>query len=411
MHTELLAGLKQDAAAVAAAGEIGKCVHCGFCLPACPTYRLLGDELDSPRGRIYLIKQVLEGATPTATTRLHLDRCLTCRACETACPSGVDYHQVLEAGRALVDQHAPRPWLQESWRKSIAAVVSRRSLFGVAVALGRALRWLLPVGMQRQLEGSASSRPARQGQQRKVILLQGCAQPALRPGINRATARVLGAIGIEALEPAAAGCCGALQLHSGAPDAARDSMRRLVDAWWPSVEAGAEAIIATASGCGVQLADYGRLLADDPVYAEKAARISALAVDIAPFLQRESQALAQAVTVKITRRVAFQSPCTLQHGLRVNGVVESLLQVCGYELLPVADSGLCCGSAGSYSIVQPTLARELRRRKLLALGSGQPDVIATANIGCLLHLAAGTDVPICHWIELVEAAVVAPPRA
>jgi glycolate oxidase iron-sulfur subunit len=409
MQTTLIQALRDTSAGQEAAAVIGKCVHCGFCLATCPTYQVLGDELDSPRGRIYLIKQVLEGRTPTASTQLHLDRCLTCRACETTCPSGVEYHRLLDTGRAAVDAQVPRAPLDRLRRWALTTVLPRRRLFTALARLGRAFRWLVPRSLRRQLTAPpAGARPVAR-HSRRVLMLQGCVQEGLRPGINAAAARVLDRAGIAAIEAAAAGCCGALRFHAGRQADGLDDMRRLIDAWWPHVEAGAEAIVITASGCGAQVKDYGRLLRDDPAYAAKAARISELARDLAEVVEAEAGTLFPAA-VRVTHAfvpVAFQSPCTLQHGQQVTGVVELLLKAAGYELTPVADAHLCCGSAGTYSILEPLLARELRSRKLAALGAGRPAIIATANIGCLTHLSAATATPVRHWIELLDEAIAA----
>jgi len=416
MQATLLESLRETPAGREAEGVLRKCVHCGFCLATCPTYQLLGDELDSPRGRIYLIKQVLEGHTPTAKTQLHLDRCLTCRACETTCPSGVEYHKLLDTGRALVDSQVARSPAERLRHLALRTVLPRRWLFGVLVALGRMFSWLLPGLLRRQL-GDNSVMPAKAGIQRlrdtgsrlspgrQVLLLQGCVQPALRPRINAAAARVLDRAGISAIEVPAAGCCGALRFHAGAQDDGRNDMRRLIDAWWPHIEAGAvEAIVITASGCGAHLKDYGRLLRDDPAYTAKAARVAALAKDLAEVAEAESDKLFPVAShgKHAFVPVAFQSPCTLQHGQQITGAVELLLKAAGYELTPVADSHLCCGSAGTYSILQPQLAGRLRANKLAALSAGHPAIIATANIGCLTHLAAGSGIPVKHWIELLD---------
>jgi glycolate oxidase iron-sulfur subunit len=410
MQSTLETALRDTPAGREAQDVLRKCVHCGFCLATCPTYLVLGDERDSPRGRIYLIKQVLEGATPTATTRTHLDRCLTCRACETTCPSGVEYHKLLGTGREIVEARAPRGPFERLVRAALRAILSRRALFGPLVALGRAFSWLLPASLRRQLTDLSPPRrrgpsPEKldsllRGNDRKVLLLQGCVQPALRPRINAAAARVLDRLGIAAIEAPAAGCCGALREHLADAEGARADMRRLIDAWWPHVEAGVEAIVTTASGCGVQLRDYGRLLRDDPRYAAKAARVAGLARDLAEVIAAEPPLRAP----PHAGAVAFHAPCTLQHGQRVHGAVEKLLAGAGIALTAVADPHLCCGSAGTYSILQPALARELRERKLAALAAGNPATIVTANIGCLTHLAAGTEVPVRHWIELLDEA-------
>jgi glycolate oxidase iron-sulfur subunit len=406
MQATLLETIRNTSAGREAEDVLRKCVHCGFCLATCPTYQVLGDERDSPRGRIYLIKQVLEGQAPTAKTQLHLDRCLTCRACETTCPSGVEYHRLLDTGRALVDARVPRSRRARVRRWLLREVLPRRGLFTLLARLGQLFRWALPAPLRRQLgswERPMAATPTAP-HPRQMLMLQGCVQPGLRPGINAAAARVLDRAGITTLEVPAAGCCGALRFHLGAQEDGRDDMRHAIDAWWPQLEAGAEAIVITASGCGAHVKDYGRLLRDDPVYAEKAARVSELARDVAEVVEAESARL----FAELARDphafvpVAFQSPCTLQHGQQLGGVVELLLKAAGYELTAVADAHLCCGSAGTYSILQPELSAELRARKLAALESGRPAVIATANIGCLTHLAAGTATPVKHWIELLD---------
>jgi len=416
MQATLQESMRESSAGREAESVLRKCVHCGFCLATCPTYQLLGDELDSPRGRIYLVKQVLEGKAPTAKTQLHLDRCLTCRACETTCPSGVEYHKLLDTGRAVVDSQVPRRPAERLRRLALREILPRRRLFALLVRLGRLLGPLLSASLRRQLRDP--SPPRRRGPsfsgldsrlrgndgKRRVLMLQGCVQPALRPRINAAAARVLDRAGITAVEAPSAGCCGALRFHLGAQDAGRDDMRRLIDAWWPHVEAGAEAIAVTASGCGAQIKDCGRLLRDDPAYAGKAARISGLAKDLAEVVEAESDKLFPVASHgrHAFMPVAFQSPCTLQHGQQITGAVELLLKAAGYELTSVADSHLCCGSAGTYSILQPQLAGQLRANKLAALTAGHPAIIATANIGCLTHLAAGAEIPVRHWIELLD---------
>jgi glycolate oxidase iron-sulfur subunit len=399
VHATLLESVRDTPAGREAQDVLRKCVHCGFCLATCPTYQLLGDELDSPRGRIYLIKQVLEGDTPTALTQGHLDACLTCRSCETTCPSGVEYHRLLDTGRAMVDAQVRRPWVERLRRFALRAVLPRRRLFGLLVRLGRLVAFALPPRLHRLLYTLPAGARPRAEHVRRVLLLQGCVHPALRPRINAAAARVLDRFGIAAVEVPAAGCCGALRQHLSDPDGAREDLRRLIDAWWPHVEAGAEAIVSTASGCGVQLQDCGRLLRDDPAYADKAARIAALARDLSAVVAAEPPLRARALPGGV---VAFQSPCTLQHGHGTRGVVEQLLTAAGYHVTPTADGHLCCGSAGTYSILQPELAERLRARKLEALAAGQPLLIASANIGCITHLAAGTDVPVRHWIELLD---------
>ena len=411
MDTKLTDFIRDTPAGKEAEAILRSCVHCGFCTATCPTYQLLGDELDGPRGRIYLIKQVLEGKPVTEKTRLHLDRCLTCRSCETTCPSGVKYSHLLDIGRRIVEEKLPRKGGDALMRRMLRATLPRPAVFRPAVKLGQLLRPLLPSGLADKLppesQGAAKPWPEAVGHRRRMLALAGCIQPALGPNINAATARVLDRLGIELFEERKAGCCGAMRFHLSDQGAAKDDMRRNIDAWWPHVEAGVEAIVVTASGCGVQVRDYGHVLADDAVYAEKAARISALCRDPAEVVAAERESLqAQLAAAPGTRgKVAFHSPCTLQHGLRIRGVIEGLLAVAGYDLVPVADGHLCCGSAGTYSLLQPELSRRLRDNKLAALMAGSPLVIATANIGCLTHLQAGSVLPARHWIELVDAAL------
>ena len=378
-----------------------KCVHCGFCTATCPTYQLLGDDLDSPRGRIYLIKRALEGGEVSDKTRLHLDRCLTCRACETTCPSGVRYGRLVDIGRAVVERSTVRPPLDALMRAALSFVLPRRTLFAPSLALGRLLAPLLPRRLADKIppaSAPAGAWPAPR-HARRMLVLAGCVQPALAPRINAAAARVLDRLGISLIEADGAGCCGALRFHLNRQDDGRDDMRALIDAWWPLVERGElEAIVMTASGCGATVREYGELLAHDPAYRDKAARIAALTRDLAEVVPPEGVAGAG------RGRVAFQAPCTLQHGQKIRGVVERLLARAGYEVLPVRDGHLCCGSAGTYSILQAELSVELRSRKLACLQESGPDLVATANIGCLSHLQAGTSAPVRHWIELLDEA-------
>ena len=407
MQTQLADFIKDTPAGKEADAILRTCVHCGFCTATCPTYQLLGDELDGPRGRIYLIKQVLEGGPVTERTRLHLDRCLTCRSCETTCPSGVKYHHLLDIGRQVVEERVPRGGLEALTRLALKEVLPRPWLFNPAVAVGKVLKPFLPSVLGDKIPaaagGPAKPRPTAV-RQRKVLALAGCVQPGLAPNINAAAARVLDRLGIQMIEEQKAGCCGALRFHLNAQEAALDDMRRNIDAWWPHVEAGAEAIVVTASGCGVQVRDYGHALQDDAAYASRAARISELCRDPGEVLAAERERLLP-VLAELRRergRLAFHSPCTLQHGLKIRGVAEDFLAACGYALVPVADGHLCCGSAGTYSVLQPELSRRLRDNKLAALNAGDPALIATANIGCLSHLQAGSHLPVRHWIELVD---------
>ena len=380
-----------------------KCVHCGFCTATCPTYLLLGDENDGPRGRIYLMKQALEGQAVTEKTRLHLDRCLSCRACETTCPSGVQYGRLLDIGRKLVEEKTARPAGERFKRRLLAAVVPHRWLFGLLFRLGRIARPLLSPGLAEKVPASvpaAGAWPAPR-HARKMLVLAGCVQPALSPDINAAAARVLDRVGVSLAEVPGAGCCGALRFHVGYQERGLADMRALIDAWWPHLEAGAEAIVMTASGCGALVKEYGHLLRHDPVYAAKAAKVSAMTKDISEVLAGEFDRI-EPLLGKKGGRVAFHPPCTLQHGLRLRGVTENLLTRAGFELTPVPDAHLCCGSAGTYSILEPELSGRLRADKLAALASGEPGQIATANIGCLAHLQAGTALPVRHWIVALE---------
>jgi glycolate oxidase iron-sulfur subunit len=388
------------------------CVHCGFCLPACPTYQLLGDELDSPRGRIYLMKQLLEGAPVTARTQLHLDRCLTCRACETACPSGVQYGRLLDIGRALTEQRVTRSRASLLKRYLLRKIVPHTRRVRALLSVARIARPLLPrrlavpVSAARVAGSCRTSWPTAQ-RARRVLLLPGCVQPALRPAIDAAAAQVLDRVGISSIAVAGSGCCGALTHHLSARLETLQQVRRNVDALWPHIEAGAEAVVVTASACASMVTEYGRLLQDDPDYAARAARVSLLARDIAQVVAAESEGLAAALQraadtqAPTAARVAFHAPCTLQHALKVTGTVEALLTAAGFALTPVTDRQQCCGSAGTYSILQPELSARLLRLKVAALESGAPDLIATANIGCLTHIGGGTSVPVCHWVELL----------
>ncbi len=400
MQTELAGFIRDTAEGREADAILRKCVHCGFCNATCPTYQLLGDELDGPRGRIYLVKQVLEGAEPTQKTRLHLDRCLSCRACESTCPSGVQYGRLADIGRGIVEEKVGRGFWEIIERKMLGAVLPRTGLFSFLLALGRIFRPVLPEFLRTKIPSRAEPAgvwPAPR-HKRRMLALAGCVQPALAPAINAAAARVLDRSGISLIEAPGAGCCGALRFHLNDQASGRDDMRALIDAWWPMVQRGeVEAIAMTASGCGSFVQEYAHHLAEDPAYLEKAARISALAKDLCEVMPETA-----AGTKKRRGRVAFQSPCSLQHGQQLRGGIETLLRKAGYELTPVADGHLCCGSAGSYSILQPELSGQLRDRKLAALAAGGAETIATANIGCLSHLQAGTRTPVRHWIELLD---------
>ncbi|MEF8731951.1 MAG: glycolate oxidase subunit GlcF [Candidatus Accumulibacter meliphilus] len=413
MQTNLADFIKDTPAGREADAILRSCVHCGFCTATCPTFQLLGDELDGPRGRIYLIKQMLEGQPVTETTQLHLDRCLSCRSCETTCPSGVRYHRLLEIGREVVEERVPRPLAVRALRFLLCEALPRRWIFKPAVAIGQLLRPLLPAVLAEKVPmaagGAARPWPRSSGHRRRMIALAGCVQPILTPNTNAATARVLDRLGIELIEAPAANCCGALRYHLHAQAKALDDMRQVIDAWWPDVESGrVEGFVMTASGCGEHVREYGHLLKDDPLYADKAARIAAMTRDASEVLAAEQVPLAAllrqagADSADSGLRVAFHSPCTLQHAQKIRGVVEALLTAAGYQLSPVADPHLCCGSAGTYSISQPVLAGQLRDNKLAAMGAASPAVMVTANIGCQTHLQSGSEMPVRHWIELID---------
>ena len=405
MQTNLADWIKDTPEGREADAILRKCVHCGFCLATCPTYNLLGDELDSPRGRIYLMKQALEGAPVTAKTQVHLDRCLTCRACETTCPSGVQYGRLVDIGREVVEKKVPRGFADAAFRRLLRFAFLSGPLFAFGVAMGRLVKPLLPASLARQVppKREAGAWPAAR-HARRMIVLDGCVQPALAPGINAATARVLDRLGISLVRVPQAGCCGAIEYHLNAQEAAVERIRRQVDAWWPHVEAGAEAIVVTASGCGTMVQDYGHLLAHDPAYAQKAARITALAKDVGEVVAAEREALAKLLAGKspVAEPIAYHPPCSLQHGLKQKGIVEGVLREAGFTLTLVPDAHACCGSAGTYSILQPALSGQLLANKVKALESGSPAALCTSNIGCLLHIESGASKPMAHWIELLD---------
>ncbi|WP_017903500.1 glycolate oxidase subunit GlcF [Pseudomonas asplenii] len=404
MRTHLSEQARSLPRAEEAEAILRSCVHCGFCNATCPTYQLLGDELDGPRGRIYLIKELLEGQTPSASTRQHLDRCLTCHNCESTCPSGVKYHNLLDIGRGVVEEAVPRPLVEQALRAGLRLVLAEPSMFSLLLRTGRALRPVLPPMLRDRVPSEvrpAGERPSVR-HSRQVLMLEGCVQPSLSPNTNAAAARVLDRLGISAVAVREAGCCGALDYHLNAQEKGLARARRNIDAWWPAVEADAEAIIMTASGCGAFVKEYGQLLTRDPHYADKAKRISSLAVDLVEILRAEPL---QALPPRPELKVAFHCPCTLQHAQRLGGVVEEVLTRLGFNLTAVPDGHLCCGSAGTYSLTQPELSRQLRDNKLNALESGKPQVIATANIGCQTHLNGAGRTPVRHWIELVDEAL------
>ena len=376
------------------------CVHCGLCLPACPTYQELNDERDGPRGRIYLIKQVLEGKPVGETTRQHLDRCLSCRSCETTCPSGVHYARLLDIGREIVEERLPRSSGQRFMRRVLRIALRTPWLFRTGLAVGQGLRGILPGSLRAQVpvkrrRGDWPTSP----HSRTMLTLAGCVQNGLAPDIDAAAARVLDRLGIRLKPASGGGCCGLLSHHLTATQEARADARANIDAWWPDVQAGAEAIVITASACGAMVKDYPQLLADDPDYREKAITVAKLAKDISEVLSKEDLSLLRVRQ----KRIAFHSPCSLQHGQKLGGQVERLLQQVGFQLTATSENHLCCGSAGTYSIFQPTLSQRLRQRKLDALNGDSPQAIATANIGCLVHLQGGTELPVKHWVEWLDA--------
>jgi glycolate oxidase iron-sulfur subunit len=422
VQTNLAPEFKGTPEGVAAEAILRKCVHCGFCTATCPTYQLLGDELDGPRGRIYLIKQVMEGVEPTRKTQQHLDRCLTCRNCETTCPSGVEYGKLVDIGRQVVEQKVARPLGERLARGALKAGLTS-PLFGPAMKLGQALRPMVPAALKGKVparQGTAGNAPRAhqwptREHARKVLMLMGCVQPSMAPNINSATARVLDAAGIQTLVAAEAGCCGAIKHHLNDHEGGLADMRRNVDAWWPQVQAGqVEAIVMNASGCGAQVKDYGYLLRDDPAYAERASRISALTKDVSELLPDLVAALKPRLNASGSRapKLAFHPPCTLQHGQKLRGGVEAHLRELGFDVsVASSESHLCCGSAGTYSVLQPELATQLRDRKLGHLGQINAQTIVSANIGCITHLQSGTATPVRHWVEVLDEALPPPGAA
>ncbi len=407
MQTNLAPEYKNRADGLEAESILRKCVHCGFCTATCPTYQLLGDELDGPRGRIYLIKQVLEGETPTRKTQMHLDRCLTCRNCETTCPSGVQYGHLVDIGRKLADEKVARPVGESALRWALKEGLPS-PLFAPAMATGQLVRPLLPKALKNKVpeKRNAGKLPTR-SHARKVLMLEGCVQPSMSPNINSATRRVLDAAGIETVTAAKAGCCGAVKFHLNDQSGGVNQMRANVDAWWPHVESGqVEAIIMNASGCGVTVKEYGHHLQHDAAYAAKAAKISALTKDLSELLPELIPALKPQLKSANKEQLAFHPPCTLQHGQQLKGGVEKHLSELGFNIKTAScEAHLCCGSAGTYSVLQPELSYQLRDRKLGNLQEMQPAQILSANIGCITHLQSGTDVPVRHWVEALDAAL------
>jgi glycolate oxidase iron-sulfur subunit len=415
MQTQLAPQFANTPEGIEAARILGKCVHCGFCTATCPTYQILGDELDGPRGRIYLIKQMAEGQAPTEKTRMHLDRCLTCRNCESTCPSGVQYGNLIDIGRKWAEENTPeRPIAQRLTRWALKEGLTSPKLFNSAMAIGRLVRPLMPAGIQRKIPEaknkvlSSNTDPYARPQvshSRKMLLLEGCVQPGMLPNINSATARVLDALQIQLISAPNATCCGALRYHLNDQAGGLDNAKQNIDAWWPQVEQGVEAIVMTASGCGVMVKDYGHLFANDPQYAAKAKTISDLTKDISEILPALQEELIALVGTEPKPGVVYHPPCTLQHGQQIRGKVEGLLSSIGIAVRLCTDSHLCCGSAGTYSVTQPELSEQLRKNKLTHLNAACEEsgaqVIVSGNIGCITHLQQD-DTPVLHWIELVD---------
>ena len=406
MQTTLAPEYQNTPDGLAAEAILRKCVHCGFCTATCPTYQLLGDELDGPRGRIYLMKQVLEGQTPTRATQMHLDRCLTCRNCESTCPSGVDYGHLVDIGRKLVDAKVPRPATERAVRWALKEGLPS-PLFGPAMKLGQLVRPLLPASLKNKVPArqDAGAWPQR-SHSRKMLMLAGCAQPSMGPNINSATARVLDAAGVEVVVAPKAGCCGAVKFHLNDQDGGKAEMRANIDAWWPYVEQGVEALVMNASGCGVTVKEYGHILRDDTVYAATAARLSALTLDLSELLPSLVPDLRNKVSLDGQPALVFHPPCTLQHGQKLKGGVEQHLAALGFAVRIAANEAhLCCGSAGTYSVLNPAIAYQLRDRKLQNLDATATEVIISANIGCITHLQSGTATPVKHWVEVLDGAL------
>lgn len=416
MDTQLADWIKDTPDGKTADAILRKCVHCGFCTATCPTYQILGDELDSPRGRIYLIKQVLEGKQVTRKTQQHLDRCLTCRNCETTCPSGVKYGQLIDIGRKIVDERVERPMSEKLTRESLKMLMTNRPMFNAGMALGKAVRGILPESIKKKVPAKRATLPfANTAHTRKVILLKGCVQPAMMPSIDSATSVILDALGVQSMVVQESGCCGAVKFHLNDHAGGLAQMKTNIDAWYSLLANGeAEALVMNASGCGVTVREYAHHFENDAEYAAKARLVSEKTVDIGEYITRQNADGLARLSVKVKAAIeqqripgsiAFHPPCTLQHGQQIKGVVENVLTTLGFKLTPVADSHLCCGSAGTYSVLQPELSKELKKRKLVNLMAGNPQAIASANIGCLGHLESDATVDVRHWVEWVAQAV------
>lgn len=404
MHTDISQVFAKSSQLQEAKDIISSCVHCGFCTATCPTYQELNDERDGPRGRIYLIKQLLETGEITKKSRVHLDRCLTCRSCETTCPSGVKYGRLIDIGREISEEVLPRTKAEQFTRWTLARVLPNPHLFSSLLFLGQTFKPFMPKVIKKKIPKKRKASPWPAGSHPRVMLaLAGCAQSSAAPNTNAASARVLDALGITLVEVPKAGCCGAVNYHLSEHQQGLDAMRKIIDASWPAIEAGAEAIVMTASGCGAMVQEYGSLLKDDSQYASKAARVSKLAIDISQVLLKED--LSKLKMVENPEKVAFHCPCTLQHAMGQSGSVEKVLTTLGIALAKTKEKHLCCGSAGTYSILQPKMSQKLLANKVAALTVDNPSRIVTGNIGCQLHIDTVAKVPVDHWIELVDERV------
>ena len=403
MQTTINKALENTPEGLEAERILRSCVHCGFCTATCPTYRLLGDELDGPRGRIYLIKGLLEGKEASDKTQIHLDRCLTCLACETSCPSGVEYGHLLDIGRQLINKKVRRTPIERSYRYLIRKILPYPGRFSFFLGLGRGIRFILPGKYRQMVPENKRSKITESGKHtRKMILFSGCVQPSLSPEINCATTHLLNKLGIESISSHGEVCCGAINHHMAVDDSGLSFIKNNIDAWWPYIEEGIEAIVISASGCGAMIKDYGYILRNDTDYKDKAHQVSLMAKDVAEIIVAEEIETLGKLLKGNSRRIAFQNPCSLQHGQKIKDETEVLFQKLGYQIENIEDANQCCGSAGTYSLLQTELSEKLRRKKISALEAVKPDVILTANIGCQLHLQQATEIPVKHWIEILE---------
>lgn len=400
METKLHPNYAQNSDAKLAEEILTRCVHCGFCNATCPTYQLIGDENDGPRGRIYQIKNMLETGEANEHARHHLDRCLLCRSCETTCPSGVPYSQLYDLGQHILNEELERSSTDKLKRSALRTVLVSKPLLNTALATGEKVKSLLPEKLRKKLPYRSKAIPTNTStHKRKVILFSGCVQNSVSPDIDSSTINILDKLSIETVQIKQTKCCGALSQHTGQESVAIGQMKRNIDLLWPTISEGVEAIVSNASGCGVMLKEYKHHLRNDEEYVRKAELISSITKDISEIVMNEDCSVLKR---NVPRTVAWHAPCTLQHGQKITGQVEQILQKQGYMLVPVADSHLCCGSAGSYSIFQPEISEQLKSNKLQHLQNNAPEIIATANIGCQMHLQSGTDIPVVHWITLLD---------